>query len=72
MTHLAEFLPARYPNLFERLPLSVLENKVTGERLELMQNGPERTRYKRGTDALLVVSRYVICPRRMHEARRLS
>ena len=52
LLELVDYLPKRYPTLFVRDGLDGIFNRVTGERhLSLAA--------KKGTDALLVVSRYV-------------
>ena len=57
LLELVDYLPKRYPTLFVRDGPDGIFNSVTGERhLSLTR--------KKGTDALLVVSRYVPEPKR--------
>ena len=59
LLELVDYLPKRYPTLFRRDGLDGITNLVTGEQYVSLGS-------KKGTDALMVISRCVLAMSREH------
>ena len=59
LLELVDYLPKRYPTLFRRDMLDGITNLVTGEQYLSLSS-------KKGTDALVVISRCVVTASREH------